>query len=419
MGFRSIFSRTFFAPKAADTTSLSSPDQWLIDAMIGSATAAGVRLSPLAALGVPTVYSCVNSVSRSVASLPLKLYRRRSDGGKDLADGHPLYSLLHDAPNDEMTSASFRRAVQANASLRNSGYAYIVRNGLGEVAEITFIHNTDIKPDRDPTTGELFYWLRGERTPKEKILHIKGLTLNGVSGLDTVTTAREAIALSVALQDHGARFFPNASTPSVAIEFPQHMSDQQLREFAEKFDKYNTGNGNAHKRMFLWAGAKLGNKPQVNNQQSQFLEARTYQDKAICQIFGVPQIKAGITDAAHYNNVEQENQSYITDTLRPWCVEWEQAMNFNLLTSRERNRYFFEFDLNGLMRGDHAARASFYKSMFEGGFITRNEVRGAENLNPVEGGDKFFVSQNVKVLDGSGLPVQDAVVTETQSQPTQ
>lgn len=412
-----LFSR-FFAPKASSTT-LSSPDQWLIDAMVGSATAAGIRVSPLAALGVPTVYACVNAVSRSVSSLPLKLYRRRADGGKDLADGHPLYGLLHDAPNEEMTSAKFRRAVQANASLRNNGYAYIVRNGLGEVVEVFPIPNAEIKADRDPATKELFYWLNGERTPPERILSISGLTLNGVTGLDAVTTARESIALAVALQDHGARFFPNASTPSVTIEFPQHMDEKQLQAFAEKFDKTNTGNANAHKRLILWGGAKLGNKPQVNNQQFQFLEARTYQDKAICQIFGVPQIKAGITDAAHYNNVEQENQSYITDTLRPWCVEWEQALNSKLLTRRERGRYFFEFDLNGLLRGDHAARAAFYKSLFEGGFMNRNEVRGAENLNPVPGGDKFFVSQNVKMLDEQGVPVQEQVqqpATATQSQ---
>lgn len=418
MGLRQYLSRTFFAPKA-ESSSLASPDQWLIDAMIGSATAAGIRLSPLAALGVPTVYASVNVISRSIASLPLKLYRRRRDGGKDLADDHPLYTLLHDAPNDEMTSADFRRAVQANASLRNSGYAYIVRNGLGEVVEMQPIINADIKPERDAATGELFYWLKGERTPKEKILHIRGFTLNGVSGLDTVTTAREAIALSVALQDHGARFFPNASTPSVAIEFPQHMSDAQLKEFAEKFDKHNQGNANAHKRLLLWGGAKLANKPQVNNQQSQFLEARTYQDKAICQIFGVPQIKAGITDAAHYNNVEQENQSFITDTIRPWCVQWEQSLNAKLLNERERRRYFFEFDLNGLLRGDHEARASFYEKMLQNGLMSRNEARAAENMNPIEGGDTFFISQNVQLLDSAGRPIQDASETESQSQPTQ
>lgn len=412
-----IFSR-IFAPKASSTTTLSSPDQWLIDAMIGSATAAGIRLSPLAALGVPTVYSCVNAVSRQISSLPLKLYRRRNDGGKDLADGHPLYSLLHDAPNGEMTSADFRRAVQANACLRNSGYAYIVRDGLGTVVEVYPIPNAEIKPERDPATRELFYYVNGERTPIEKILHLRGFTLNGVSGLDAVTTARESIALAVALQDHGARFFPNASTPSVTIEFPQHMDDKQLKAYAEAFDKHNSGNANAHKRMFLWGGAKMNSRTQVNNQQSQFLEARSYQDKAICQVFGVPQIKAGITDAAHYNNVEQENQSFITDTIRPWCVQWEQTLNWKLLSARERNRYFFEFDLNGLMRGDHASRAAFYKTMFEGGFINRNEVRRSENFNPVEGGDNFFVSQNVKMLDATGTPIQEqAIATETQSQP--
>lgn len=406
MGLGTYF-KSVFSPKAQASGTLSNPDQWLIDAMIGSSSAAGIRVSPLAALGVPTVYASVNAISRTISSIPLKLYRRRPDGGKEVADNHPLYPLLHDAPNDEMTSADFRRAVQANACLRNSGYAYIIRNGLGEVVELVPILNADIKPERDPVTDALFYYVKGERVPKERILHIKGFTLNGVSGLDTVSTGRESIALAVALQDHGARFFPNATTPSVTIEFPQMMDDRQLKAFAEQFDKHNTGNANAHKRMFLWGGAKMNSRTSVNNQQSQFLEARSYQDKAICQLFGVPQIKAGITDAAHYSNVEHENQSFITDTIRPWCVQWEQALNSKLLSERERKRYFFEFDLNGLMRGDHAARANFYKEMLQNGLMSRNEARSAENLNPVQGGDNFFVSQNVQLLDETGKPMQE------------
>lgn len=416
MALSGILTRVF-APKAASTSTLSDPSDWLVDALIGSATAAGIRVTPLSAMGVPTVYACVNTISKSLASLPLKLYRRRNDGGKDVADGHPLYSLLHDAPNDEMTSGDFRRAVQANASLRNSGYAYVVRNGMGQVAEVYPISNSDVTVERDERTRELYYLVNGERTPKDKILHIRGLTLNGVSGIDTVSVARESIALSVALQDHGARFFPNAATPSIAIEFPSHMNDAQLKDFAERFDRYNTGNANAHRRLLVHGGAKLVNRNMVNNQQSQFLEARKYQDAAICQVFGVPQIKAGILENNHYATSEQESLNYVVDTLRPWCIQWEQTMNHRLLTERERGRYFFEFGLEGLLRGDHAARAALLKVLFEMGILTRNEIRSLENFNPVQGGDKFFVSQNVKMLDSEGIPVQDtANNTETQSQ---
>lgn len=320
---------------------------------------------------------------------------------------HKLYSLLHDAPNDEMTSADFRRAVQANATLRNSGYAQIVRNGLGEVVALYPIENKDIRPDRN-AAGRLIYQVKNEAVEAARILHVKGLTLNGISGLDAVGSARESIGLALALQDHGARYFANASTPSIGIEIAQSMSPDQLEKFALAWDKANTGT-NKHKRSILFGGAKFASVPQTNNEQSQFLEAKIYQDKCIAQTFGVPQIKAGITDAAHFNNVEQENQNYVTDTLMSWCKQWEQSLNQKLLTPLERLSLFFEFSLEGLLRGDAAARAAFYKTLIEAGVITRNEVREKENMNPAPGLDRFVISQNVQLLDDTGMPIPPAI----------
>jgi len=400
---------------SVSNSSLGQPSEWLIDAIIGSASAAGLPVTPLSALGVPTVHACVNAVSRSIASIPLKLYRRKPSGGKELAMDHRLYSLLHDAPNDEMTSADFRRAVQANATLRNSGYAQIIRNGMGEVVALYPIENKDIRPDRS-ANGKLIYLVKNEQTDAAKILHIKGLTLNGISGLDSIGTARESIGLALALQDHGARYFANASTPSMGIEIPTNLSPTQLKDFADKWDAANTG-ANKHKRSILFGGAKFASIPQTNNEQSQFLEAKIYQDKCIAQTFGVPQIKAGITDAAHFNNVEQENQNYVTDTLMSWCKQWEQSLNQKLLTVAERSVYFFEFSLDGLLRGDAQTRASFYKTLIEAGVITRNEVREKENMNPADGLDRFVISQNVQLLDETGMPIAPAVVPSQPNEP--
>ena len=369
-------------------------------------------MTPLAALGVPTVFACVNAVSRSIASIPLKLYRRLPNGGKEVASDHPLYSLLHDAPNSEMTSADFRRAVQANATLRNSGYALIVRNGMREVAELRPIDNKDICPERD-AAGVLYYKLKETRVDPSNILHIKGLTLNGISGLDTISTVREAIGLAVALQEHGARFFANASTPSIGIEIAQSMSPDQLKKWGEAWDAANGGK-NQHKRSILFGGAKFATIPQGDNEKSQFLQAKIYQDKCIAQTYGVPQIKAGITDAAHFNNVEQENLSYVKDTLASWCAQWEQSLNQKLLTPAERVVYYFEFALEGLLRGDSAARATFYKTLIECGVMTRNEAREKENMNPEPGLDRFLISQNTQLLDSSGNPVPRPAETSNQ-----
>jgi HK97 family phage portal protein len=391
----------FFASR--DSGTLTDSEFW--GQFFRAATAAGVTVTPMAAMGVPTVYACVNAISRSMASLPLKLYRSIPGGGKEEAKDHYLYTLLHDAPSSELTSVRFRRAVQANAALRQAGYALIVRNGLGEVAELRPIPNKDIVPQRELGTKKLYYLLDGVRVDANSVLQISGLTLDGVQGLDTTVAVREAIGLAIALQDHGARFFSNASTPTVALEMPVNMSPEQVQKFAEKWDELNTGTKNAHKRSILWGGAKIGSVPTVNNEQSQFLEAKVHQDKAICQAFGVPQIKAGITDAAHFNNVEQENQNYVTDTLIPWAREWEQSLNQKLLQPSERGVLSFEFVFDALLRGNTKERFESYQLAIQNGIMSRNEARAKENLNPIAGGERFLVPLNMQILDASGNPV--------------
>lgn len=388
-------------------TNLTQPDDWFIQAITGSATAAGMRVNALSALGVPTVFACVNAVSRSISSIPIHLYRRTPGGGKAVAVDHPLYSLMHDAPNEEMTSSTFRRAMQANATLRNSAYAMIVRNGLGQVVELHPIPNSEIKPERDPT-GKLYYVVNGETIDPAKILHVKGLTFNGVSGMDNMSVARESIGLAMALQDHGSKFFVNSATPRIGIELQGPSGPDQIKKFKEAWDAANTGNANAHKTAVL-AQAKFASVPQVDNRAGQFIEAKIYQDKCICQVFGVPQIKAGITDSAHFNNVEQENQNYVTDTLLSWAVEWEQALNFKLLTPRERGRYYFKYELGGLLRANMQERYQSYQLALQNGIMSRNEVRELEDLNPVDGGELFAISQNVQLLDSSGKPMIPAV----------
>lgn len=390
-------------------SSLSKPDEWFLRALIGSASAAGVSVSPLSAMGVPTVMACVNAVSRSMASIPLKLYRRLPNGDREEAADQMLYQLLHDAPNEEMTSVDFRRAIQANATLRQNGYARIIRNGLGEVVELVPIAIGDICAKREDTPAQtLYYEVKGSRVEARSILHIRGLTFNGISGMDSVGAAREAIGLAIALQDHGAKFFKNASTPSLGIEAPAGMTIAQVQEFGRIWDELN-GSKNQHKRTILSGGMKFANLPTADHEKSQFLEAKIYQDKCIAQVFGVPQIKAGITDAAHFNNVEQENQNYITDTLMSWAAQWEQSLNQKLLAPAQRRNFFFAFVFEGLLRGDVKSRYEAYQMAIQNGIMSRNEARRRENMNTVPGGDRMIIPMNMQLLDEDGNPVpQDA-----------
>lgn len=383
---------------AVNLSTLQNPEPWFREALDAVATASGTTVTPLKALGVATVFACVNSVSRSIASLPLKLYRKVPGGGREEAVEHPLYSLLHDAPNDEMTSAEFRRAVQANATLRQVGYALIVRNGLQEVAELWPIENCDIRAERDSASNQLVYRIKqggAERmVSASSILRVSGLTANGITAMDPMGAVREVIGLAMALQEHGARFFSNASTPSVGIELPQNMTPEQLLAFGDKWDAVNTGK-NKHKRAIISGGAKFANVPQPNNEQSQFLESRRYQDESIAKIFGVPPHKVGDLSHAHFTNVEQENQNYVTDTLLPWCTQWAQCLNQKLLSPAERRVYSFDFVFEGLLRGDIATRFAAYATARQWGWMNVNEIRRRENLNPVEGGEIYLQPLNM------------------------
>jgi len=409
-----------FAP-ANEGATLANPPDWMFEFLGAYQASSGVSVTPKTVLGLSTVWACLNAGSRAFASVPLEVYKRMPDGGRESAADGPmaeLYRLLHFAPNDEVTSAFFWRTMVANAMLRNNAFATIVRNGFGDVVEMYPVPNKDVQVKRDSTTKELYYLVKDVRYSSEQILHIRGMSFDGVVGADALTDAKECIGLAIALQDYAAKYFPNSTSPTAVIEIPTAMSDAQMKNFAEAFDKHNTGNANAHKRMFLTNGAKLNTRGQVNNQTSQFDESRDRQDKAICRIFGIPQSKAGIMSEAHYNNVESENIAFVRDFMLPWCREIEQQLNAKLLSLREQGRYYCEFNLEGLLRGDTAARAAFYKTMVEIGALTSNGVCARENFPKLEGGDRRMMSANLLPLDNTGVPLKPVVETGSQSQST-
>lgn len=410
--------KRLFAPSNA---TLANPPDWFKEALGYAASTAGVNVSVSSAMGLPTVWACVNAKSRAFSSMPLEVYRRRADGGRTVETDGPqahLHFLLHDQPNPEMTSAFFWRVMIANFILRNNAYALIVRDGFGDVVELWPIQNKDIQPKRDTDNGPLYYEVKGKRYRLDQILHLRGLSFDAVAGVDAISGARDSIGLAIALQDYASRYFPNSVSPSAVIEFPTNLSPDQLKTFAEAFDKHNSGNANAHRRMFLWGGAKLAQKTPTNNQSAQFVENRRDQDKAICQILGVPLSKAGIMTEAHYNNIESENIAFVRDTLLPTCREIEQQLNAKMFpTPTVRARYYCEFNLEGLLRGDTQTRAAFYKTMVEVGARTSNEIRASENLNPLPGGDSRMLSQNLMLLDESGKPITPVTENASQSQP--
>jgi HK97 family phage portal protein len=380
-------------------TGSSSGGNWdseLVSLIRGLSSASGVTVSPLSALGVTTVYACVNRISGTVASVPLKLYRRLPGGGKEPAQDDPRYHLVHDSPNPEMTSVDFRRTVQGHLSLRNNAYALIVRNGLKNIAELRPIEPADMQVRRDGPGGSLAYYLAGEYKRPEDIIHLRNLSSNGVIGLDAIGLARESIGLAIALHDNAARFFGNGCRPGGIIESEAPLNEEQQSRLREQWERLFSGKGQ-HKLAILDKRMKYIAQ-RVDNDSAQFNESRKQQAIEICQFYGTPPHKVGILDKATFSNIEEQNIEYVVDTILPQLRVWEQTLNMRLLTERERGNLFFEFNVEGLLRGDISKRYAAYAIGRQWGWLNVNEIREKENMNPLDDGkgDVYLEPMNMR-----------------------
>lgn len=366
---------------------------WLQTLLGGPLSSAGVNVSHTTALGVSTVLACVDVLSRSVSSLPLNIYRRLpGDGGREVAADHPLFPLLHDAPNPEMTSADMRRALQANFSLHGNGYALIVRNGFQDIVELQPVPAYDVEVRR--VGRSMRYTIGGEEYDSFQVIHLRGTSFNGLLGHDIISTARDCIGLAIALDRNAGYFFKNGSFPGGFLEHPSKLTPEAAQRLQSAFQE-QTGGGNANKIKVLEENMKYkeGRSP---NRESQFDESRDRQAKEIARIFGVPQHKVGIIGNQPRANVEQENISFVADTLRPILVSWEQALNQKLLRRDERSEYYIEFNLSGLMRGDFKSQNEAFALGRQWGWFSVNDIRQMLNLNPIgEQGDVYLQPMNM------------------------
>lgn len=371
----------------------------------GYSTASKISVTPESALRASAVYACCRVISGTVGTLPLHVYKRMSDGGKERATNHPLYSILHDAPNDLLTSCEFREMMQTHLSLRGNAYARIVRDGGGRVAAIEPLH-----PDRvsifvrgmtatysvqQQDGGQLVF-------PQDQILHVRGMGSDGVLGLSPISLARESIGLSLAAERFGAKFFGNSARPSGAIEMPANLSDAQIQQ-AKKHWQETQGGDNQNGTAVLANGLKWANVSMTND-DAQFLETRQFQIPEIARIFGVPLHLIGDLSKATFSNIEQQSLEFVRDCIRPIAVRWEQRLNQVLLTPTERKSYYVEFNLEGLLRGDIVSRYNAYQLGINNGWLSANEIRESENMNPIEGGDTFRQPLNMGKL-GEFQPV--------------
>lgn len=377
-----------FAPQAS-----VSGDTWRrILSSGGSSSSAGITVNEDVAEACSAVFACVRVVSEDVAKLPLILYQRTQDGGKRKATDHPLYWLLHDSPNGWQTSFEWREMAQRNIELRGNAYSFINRV-RGEVRELIPL-NPDRVSVRQMERWDLEYRLAGENDPRSArdILHVRGMSRDGITGISTLRAARDAIGAAVATQRYASRFFANGARPGLVVKHPGQLSPVAAKRLKDSIDEA-TGGTKQFGTLVLEEAAEVA-PMQMNSDDAQLLEMRQFQVPEIARFFRIPPHKIQDLMRSTNNNIEHQSLEYVQDTLAARLVRFEQRLSRDLLSERERREFFFEFNVDGLLRGDTLSRYSAHQIAFLNGFKSRNEIRVQENLNPVEGGDEFRVPLN-------------------------
>ncbi len=357
---------------------------------VSARTGSGMRVSPDSALRLAAVYACVRILAETMASLPLVVYQRRADGGKDKVTDHWLYRLMAKRPNRFQNPFEWREMLQGHLALRGNAYNQIITNPRGEIIELMPIHPDRVKIELLPS-GEYRYRVTDRSgteviLPRGEVWHLRGLSSDGLMGMSPIELARENLGMALAAQDYGARFFANDAKPTGGwIEFPGTFKDNEAKKvFRESYQQAQSG-ANRGKVLVLENGMKF-HEVGVTNKDAQFLELRKFQITDIARLFRVPPHMIADLERATFSNIEQQSLEFVMHTMTPWAERWEASIESELLL--EGDDIEIEFDFANLMRGDAASRSTYYQSGIQNGWLTRNEARIAENLNPIDGLDQ-------------------------------
>lgn len=366
----------------------------------------GKSVTPSSAVQVSAVYACVRVIAETIASLPVHVYEV-TDNGSRKATEHPLYRLLHDEPNEEMTSFIWRETMLSHLLLWGNSYSQIIRSGRSKVVSLYPLIPDKMEVDRDSRGNLTYTYTTNEgktfSLKPEDVLHIPGLGFDGVVGYSPIALEKSAIGLGIAAEEYGSKFFSNGARPSGILVHPNTVKDPSA--LRASWNSAFTGSTNAGKVAVLEENMHFEPLSMPNN-EAQFLETRKFQISEICRIFRVPPHMIGDLDRATFSNIEHQSISFAVHTIRPWLVRIEQAMNRALFPDNEKGRFYVQFNLDGLMRGDYKSRMEGYAIARQNGWMSANDIRELENLNPLsdeDGGSVYLVNGNMIPVNVCGL----------------
>jgi len=393
---------------AAESTPSPDDDFWYKPA--GSRSTAGVDITPDVSMHVSTVFACVRLLSEVIGSLPCIVYER-SPNKKTRAENHPLYELLHDQPNEWQTAQEFFEMATAHVNLRGNFYARIWAGPRGAVDSIV-----PLNPDRMQVTmgphGIQYKYTSSEGRPEyytsQDIYHVRGLCFDGLVGISVIEYAKNTVGLAVAQSEHGATVFTNGSVPPFYIKRPMERkwTETALTNFRQGWRSMHGGKENANNPPILEDGMTLESL-NITNKDSQWLESQAFQAVDVCRFFRVQPHMVGILDRATFSNIEHQGQDFLRYTIAPWLLRFTSAARRDLFTVPKK--YFAEFLTDAILRSDTKSRYEAYSIGVNGGWLTRNEVRTRENLNPIEGGDELLEPLNMAPAGSrsEGTPVDE------------
>ena len=382
--------------RSESRATLANPDQWLISAFGGATTNADVSVTPDSALTNTAVLASIQRLARTIASLPLIVYRRLEGGGKERDRAHPNAALLHDQANEEMTAVEFREFQMVSLLRYGNSYSAIDVGASGQ-RELWPLRSDRVKVERKG--GRLLYRWTPASAPERVFLqrdihHIRGLSIDGITGLSPIDLARESIGLGLAAEEFGARFFANDASSGGFLSHPGELSLPAQKRLLESFEAGRTGLSKAHKTAVLEEGMGY-TQTSVDPRDSQLDELRKFQVREAARIFSIQPHLIADLDNATFTNIESQGIEFVVYTLGYWLRSFESAIQRDLFMPRELETHFAEFLVDGLLRGDVQARGEFYMKMFQMGAMSPNEIRGKENMNPREGGDELYVPLNM------------------------
>ena len=385
-------------------------------------SASGKAVNPKNAVQVSTVYACVRVIAETIASLPVGVYETTANGSQKSMD-HPLYRLLHDEPNPEMTSFVWRETTLSHLLLWGNAYSQIIRSGKSHILALYPLLPDRMEVDRD-SSGRLTYTYTTTeggtvQLRPEDVLHIPGLGFDGIMGYSPIALEKNAIGLGIAAEEYGSTFFKNGARPSGILTHPNIVKDP--KRLRESWNAAYGGSSNGSKVAILEENMSFTPISLPNN-EAQFLETRKFQVEEICRIFRVPPHLIGDLSRSTFSNIEHQSIDFATHTIRPWLVRIEQAMNRALFSVSEKGRFYVQFNLDGLMRGDYKSRMEGYAIARQNGWMSANDIRALENLNPIpdeEGGNTYLCNGNLVPVALAGISMAAAAVSALEDQPTE